>query len=217
MGESTTGPTLLGAASDIHDLGLVLVVGLRSLATQRDTCASPAVIGQFARLLTELDPTASDEDIVERLSVMVAATPKTAGHTAGAAVDVSVRHRDGSDLDRGGPYLELSERMPMSSPFVTGEQAAARELVTTAMARHGLITYPYEFWHYSRGDALAAVAADSDEVAVYGPVDAAADGSVTPIGQPLVALHAPATLVAAVRGAMREHERAAAVPDDLGS
>jgi D-alanyl-D-alanine dipeptidase len=197
---------LLAVARDLHAQGFMLVIedALRSPQTQRHAAASRLLARRVGEMLACADPNAGDQAIVERLGAICAATPITAGHVAGAAVDVSVRAADGSELDRGAGYLDLSERMPMSSPFVEAEQARARELITAAMARQGFIAYPFEFWHYSRGDVLAALASGSSDPAIYGPVHASADGSVTPVEDLQAPLGDPAALVSAVRAAIRE-------------
>ncbi len=197
---------LLAVARSLHAQGLTLVIedALRSPQTQRDVAVSRLLARRVGEMLAWVDPNAGDQEIVEHLGVICAATPITAGHIAGAAVDVSVRRADGRELDRGAAYLDLSERMPMSSPFVEAEQAGARDLVTAAMAKQGFIAYPFEFWHYSRGDVLAALASGSSDPAIYGPVQAAADGSVTPVEDLQTPLGDPAALVGAVRAAIRE-------------
>lgn len=203
---------LLAVAHDLRAQGLTLVIedALRSPETQRHAAASQLLARRVGQMLAWADPYAGDREIVERLGAICAATPITAGHVAGAAVDVSVRRVDGSELDRGAPYLDLSERMPMSSPFIDTQQAQARALVTAAMARQGFVAYPFEFWHYSRGDVLAALASGSSDSAIYGPVHAAADGSVAPVQEPQAPLGDPASLVAAVRAAIREAQSSSA-------
>lgn len=200
---------LLAAAVAFADRGLTLVIedGLRSVETQAETAASPFVIDTLAQMLAAADPTVDDERIIRRLGAMVAATPATAGHVAGAAVDVTVLDADGHELDRGGPYLDLSARMPMASPYITADQRAARALITDVMSAHGLVAYPHEFWHYSRGDTLAATALGDPAPAVFGPVRVAPDGRVTPIGDAHRAFNGPEVLTAAVRRAMQASGR----------
>jgi hypothetical protein len=87
-------------------------------------------------------------------------------------MDISVlRAQDGAEVDRGGPYLEMSERTPMASPFVSAAARGNRRLITELMARHGFAAYPYEFWHYSQGDAICGLLSGVREPARYGPVD----------------------------------------------
>jgi hypothetical protein len=61
----------------------------------------------------------------------------------------------GAELDRGGPYLEMSELTPMASPFAPPDALRNRALITVIMEKHGFMAYPYEFWHYSQGDVFA--------------------------------------------------------------
>jgi D-alanyl-D-alanine dipeptidase len=122
-----------------------------------------------------------------RISVLTATVPKFANHTCGSAVDVSILHRGtGRELDRGGPYLDLSERTPMDSPFISREARRNRGLINRIFAEHGFLAYPYEFWHYSHGDADHALLSGLNTPAVYGPVDLDLDtGHVTTFPTPL--------------------------------
>ncbi|MBN1834955.1 MAG: hypothetical protein JW820_03835 [Spirochaetales bacterium] len=126
-----------------------------------------------------------------RIAALIAMSPKVGTHMSGSAVDVSVlRLSDGGEVDRGAPYLELSEKTPMGSPFVSRQARANRRTITRIMARHGFVTYPFEFWHYNRGDALEACLRRSRRPARYGPVDLdPADGTVAPIGDALQPLN----------------------------
>jgi zinc D-Ala-D-Ala dipeptidase len=174
---------LLGVAEQLAADGALLVVedALRSPADQAGLARNPAELAKVAAVLDRYELAPGDDELVGWLGLMVAATPRTAGHVAGAAVDVSVRRADGSEIDRGATYPDWSERMPMHSPYVTREQAAARALVNDAMAAHGFVALPYEFWHYSRGDAVAATASGERAPARYGPVHVAPSGEIAPI------------------------------------
>lgn len=126
-----------------------------------------------------------------RIAALIAMSPKVGTHMAGSAVDVSVlRLEDGSELDRGAPYLELSEKTPMGSPFLPRQDRANRAAITRIMARHGFVAYPYEFWHYNRGDAMEACLRRSLKPARYGPVDVdPSNCTVTPIAEALEPLN----------------------------
>lgn len=194
---------LLNAAADFARQGMTLVIedGLRSIEWQRRTATSSRIIEGFAEMLVLTNTRMSDHEVVQSIGCIAAPTPKTAGHMAGAAVDVSIRLADGSELDRGCRYPNLSERMPMDSPFLSSKQREARQLVSSIMATHGFSAYPYEFWHYSRGDAHAAVATQSRKPAQYGPVNANEDGIVSPVSDPLERLNDAQRLVELVRTA----------------
>ena len=108
-----------------------------------------------------------------------------------SALDISVLRRDdGRELDRGGPYVELSEKTPMASPFISPEARKNREAITALMRCHGFAAYPYEFWHYSKGDAYERFHTGADDPACYGPVDVDLDtGRTTPMPSPDEPLH----------------------------
>jgi hypothetical protein len=99
-------------------------------------------------------------------------SPKVGTHCSGSAVDVSVISlEDLTEIDRGAPYLEISEKTPMGSPFIPEEAQRNRAEITALMARHGFGTYRFEFWHYNQGDAYDAYLSGSDRPTRYGPVD----------------------------------------------
>jgi D-alanyl-D-alanine dipeptidase len=132
----------------------------------------------------------SAELLCRRISVLTATTPRCANHMSGSALDISVRTYPGRrKVDRGGPYLEMSEKTPMFSPFISAEARRNREWINEAMAARGFRPYPYEFWHYSHGDADWALITGSDAPAQFGPVDLdLRTGSVTPVTDPDAAL-----------------------------
>jgi len=110
---------------------------------------------------------------------------------SGSALDISVVDRsNGNELDRGGPYLELSELTPMSSPLVSEPACRNREQITEIMLGSGFVAYPFEFWHYSRGDTFQTILSPDKPMARYGPInfDPKRD-SVVPINDPLSPLH----------------------------
>ncbi len=128
----------------------------------------------------------SPEEMARCLSALIAASPKVGPHTSGSALDISVLNRnDGTELDRGGPYLEVSELMPMDSPFITHQARRNRDEITALMAEHGFLPYPYEFWHYSKGDGHSEYLAGTGKPARYGAVDMdPAGGKTTPVENP---------------------------------
>ncbi len=164
----------LRAAAELNENGWVMKVedGYRSFEMQRRLATQPAVFGAILRaVLDETEGASPDAELMfRRVSALVATRPRVATHMSGSAIDISVMDRSsGVELDRGGPYLEMSALTPMRSPFITAEQAEVRQGVTTVMARHGFLAYPYEFWHYSAGDTFA-VCIGGVEFARYGPV-----------------------------------------------
>jgi D-alanyl-D-alanine dipeptidase len=128
---------------------------------------------------------------MRRIGALVAAAPKVGTHMSGSAIDISVLDRaSGQEIDRGRPYLEMSELTPMTSPFVSPEAHANRQAITALMAQHGFVTYPWEFWHYNQGDAYDHYLNRTGQPARYGAVNVSlTDGSVEPIADPLTPLN----------------------------
>ena len=112
------------------------------------------------------------ELVFRRAMVLVANIPKIGTHMSGSAIDVSVfRLDDGTEVWRGNPYLEMSERTPMRSPFVEDEALRNRLEITAMLEAQGFVHFPFEFWHFNKNDALGNVVAGINSVARFGPVD----------------------------------------------
>ncbi len=124
--------------------------------------------------------------LLRRLGALVAVAPKVGTHQSGSALDISVLdRRTGKLVDRGGPYLELSEKTPMDSPFISTEAQDNRKAITALFKAHGFYAYPYEFWHYSAGDAYAQKLSGSEQAAAYGAVQLdQQSGQVSPVPDP---------------------------------
>jgi D-alanyl-D-alanine dipeptidase len=130
--------------------------------------------------------TPDPEFCFRRLLTLVAQIPRTGTHMAGSAIDVSVLDRaTGTEVDRGKPYLEMSEYTPMTSPYVSPHALRNRQEITAIMRESGFAEYPFEFWHYSSGDAHDQILRDTGLPARYGAVDYdVAAGTITPIEEP---------------------------------
>ena len=128
----------------------------------------------------------SVDEFMKRLCALVATTPKTGTHMSASAMDISVlRASDLEELERGGSYLELSEKTPMTSPFILPPERKARDLIQRIMFEAGFIAYPYEFWHFCKGDAYGEYLGKTGAPACYGPVDIdVGTGKVSPIVNP---------------------------------
>ncbi len=164
-----------GAAREMNERGWVLKVedGYRSPEMQRAQSHNPLhfdVILQ--KVIWELNGAVpSPELMLRRLSALIATRCRIGTHVSGSAIDISVFDRaTGEEIDRGGPYIELSEKTPMASPFITPEQHRHRVEIEAIMRRHGWFAYPYEFWHFSGGDSYAETIAGTGKPARYGPV-----------------------------------------------
>ncbi len=188
----------VGRAFNKRGWALRIEDGFRSRAMQQALSMRSAVFETIIRkVLWETDGHWPDDAFVfRRMSVLVATAPKIGTHMSASAVDVSVvRLDDGGEVDRGGPYLEISERTPMASPFVTETAQANRKAITALFHEHGFVEYPYEFWHYNAGDAYEMLIRKTGHPARYGAVDLdPATGRVTPIEDPTRPLNDPAAL-----------------------
>ena len=175
-------------------------------ALGRDSGVFTRIVNKVFWELQGKEPSA--ELMFRRLSVLIATRPKLGTHMSGSALDISVVDRSsGDELDRGGPYLELSERTPMSSPFVSESARRIREEITELMGESGFVAYPYEFWHYSQGDAFQTLLDPDRPKAGYGAIDFdAKSGTVTPIGDPLAPLHILEEIEGAVQEALGRRE-----------
>ena len=111
------------------------------------------------------------ELVFRRALVLIANIPKIGTHMSGSAIDISVfRREDGSEVWRGNPYLEMSERTPMRSPFIEPEALRNRLDITAMLEKHGFMHYAFEFWHYNKDDALGHIETGRPAPARFGPV-----------------------------------------------
>ncbi|UCG00107.1 MAG: hypothetical protein JSV89_11335 [Spirochaetaceae bacterium] len=187
--------SFLQAAGRIYARGWILKIedAYRSSAMQRALGRDPGI---FNRILNKVvweqeNAAPSPELMFRRLSVLIATRPKLGTHMSGSALDISVVNRDsGLEVDRGGPYLELSERTPMSSPFVSAPARKNRKQISEIMLGCGFVAYPYEFWHYCQGDVFQTILDPHAPAARYAPVNFdPASGRTIEIDDPLASLH----------------------------
>lgn len=187
-------------AGELNKRDLVLRVedAYRTPRMQKSLALVPDVLDRVIEMVSwesgQEFPT--PEEISDRLKVLVAWYPKTAGHMSGSAVDISVLDKSTlQELDRGGSYMELSENTPMDSPFIDTNCRRNREMISEIFSRHSFFPYPFEFWHYSSGDALSELIAAAGRTARYGPVDFdPSSGNFLPVACPLDALISPEEL-----------------------
>lgn len=184
-------PRLLAVADAMRREGWLLRVedAYRSLAVQAEGTSCDFIVETvFCRTRWELGGRIpSPELVLRRIRVLTATTAMAANHVAGSAFDITVlRAADGREVDRGGSYLEISERTPMASPFLTSAARRNRERINDLLADQGFLPYPYEFWHFSHGDADYELIRGSGRPARFGPVDLAdpVGGQVTPVADP---------------------------------
>ena len=166
---------LLRVAEAFLKRGYVLRIedAYRTPETQtRGACSKYVISSVVEKVIWELDggmPTA--ELVFRRLAAWTATTLKFANHTSGSAVDVTAVHRDGSALDMGGTYPQLSYLTPMASPFVPSEVRQNRQMLCELFGAEGFVPYPFEFWHFSCGDADCEMIAGNGRPGRFGPID----------------------------------------------
>lgn len=93
-------------------------------------------------------------------------------HSTGAAVDLSLQDGAGREVDMGCPIDETTERAYpdfYAGTFDPQRRAIheSRELLNQAMSAAGFCRHTHEWWHYSMGDQMAALAKD-EPFAIYG-------------------------------------------------
>lgn len=180
----------LNAAEAMNRRDWVLKVedGFRNRTMQKHIGRIPAVFDAILeKVLWEREGSLPDPEFMfRRVMALTAQMPKVGTHMSGSAMDISVLDRlTGQEVDRGGPYLEMSERTPMQSPFISAAAQRNREEITAIMGAAGFVFYPYEFWHYNSGDAYERILRDSKTPAQYGAVDwDPAMGTLKPTADP---------------------------------
>ena len=201
----------IDAARRLNRRGWVMHVedGYRTRTMQKDVGLLPMIFDAVLRkVIWEIEGRTPEPDFLfKRLLTLVAQIPKTAPHMAGAAIDISVLDRDtGAEVDRGGPYIELSELTPMDSPFVSQQAQRNRQEITAIMRESGFVEYPYEFWHYGSGEVLEECVRRTGRPMRYGAVDYdASTGQVTPIEEPRKPLNSLEEIRAEIQASLERH------------
>lgn len=167
---------IIAIGREMNDRGWILKIedGFRSLEMQGALVRKPEVFDAVVqRCIWENGGELPSVEFVARRSiVMVANIPKIGGHMSGSAIDISVfRRDDGSEVSRGGPYLTMDETTPMRSPFISQEHLDNRLEITALMESHGFMHYPFEFWHYSKGDVCDRIVNRDASPARFGAVN----------------------------------------------
>lgn len=166
---------VMEAGRAMNERGWILKIedGYRSLEMQGQLVRKPELFDAILQKCIwenggEIPPV---ELVFRRAIVLIANIPKIGTHMSGSAIDVSVfRRDDGHEVWRGNPYLEMSERTPMRSPFVEADSLQNRLDITSILEAHGFIHFPFEFWHYNQGDAMGHLLTNQPAPARFGPV-----------------------------------------------
>ncbi|MBP86014.1 MAG: hypothetical protein CMJ64_04735 [Planctomycetaceae bacterium] len=198
---------------EMNDLGWILKIedGYRSMEMQSQLVRKPDVFDAILKKCIwengdELPPV---EIVFRRAIVLIANIPKTGTHMSGSAIDISVfRRDDGSEVWRGNPYLEMSERTPMRSPFIEADDLQNRLDITAMLEAHGLIHFPYEFWHYNKNDSMGHILSGQPAPARYGPVHwDPQTNQVTPYDDPLSPLNPMDVIEKEIAAAMQRADQ----------
>jgi D-alanyl-D-alanine dipeptidase len=201
----------------LNERGWILKIedAYRSLEMQRQLVLKPAVFDAILdKCIWECGGRLPPVELVARRSiVLIANIPKIGTHMSGSAIDISVLRRDdGTEVWRGEPYLHMSERTPMRSPFVEPAALANRLAITDVLEAHGFIHFPFEFWHYNQDDALGHVVSGTRGPARFGPVEwDPATNRVERCADPLEPLNALDVIERELQAAL-ERARQAEVP-----
>lgn len=207
-------PDFIAAAGEMNSRGWALKIedAYRTTEIQKYNALRPEIFPLvLEKTRWELGGAEPPLDLFRRrLAALIAMSPRVGTHCCGSAIDVSVfALEDGAEIDRGGPYLEVSEKTPMGSPYISDQAAEHRAEITAIMARHGFRTYPYEFWHYNKGDAYDEVLMGSGAPARYGAVDFDPDtGTVRPVKDAAAPLNSADEISSLIRSAMNRDRSA---------
>jgi zinc D-Ala-D-Ala dipeptidase len=182
-------PGFLAAARGLGERGWTLKVedGFRNRLMQKHNALRPEIFPAVLKMVMwELGGAVPGSELMRRrLAAVIASCPRVGTHMSGSAIDISVLRLEGGEVDRGAPYMAMSEITPMGSPFVSPAARINREQITAVFSRSGFSTYPFEFWHYNAGDAYQEHLEGSGRPGRYGAVDLdPATGRTTPIADP---------------------------------
>jgi D-alanyl-D-alanine dipeptidase len=199
---------VLTIGRDMNERGWVMKIedGFRSLEMQGSLVRKPEVFDAILqKCIWEMGgEIPSVESVFRRAIVMVANIPKIGTHMSGSAIDISVFQRDsGEEVWRAGPYLEMSELTPMRSPFIAEEYLQNRLEITAMMESHGFMHFPFEFWHYNKGDAGGHILTGNPAPARFGPVNwDPQTNEVTPVPNPMDPLNPLSVIEEEIAAAM---------------
>jgi D-alanyl-D-alanine dipeptidase len=162
---------LLLAQSRLPDgLRLLVVEAYRSVELQR------AIIAGYRQELRLAHPEWAEERLRVETSKFVSPV-EVAPHGSGGAVDLTLCHPDGTELDMG-TVIDATPEASANACFTGARNISAtarrnRSVLAVALSGAGLVNYPTEWWHWSYGDRYWALVTGATH-ALYGPIGAAA-------------------------------------------
>jgi D-alanyl-D-alanine dipeptidase len=130
----------------------------------------------FDTYLSSLRPAhpGTDHEGLRKLASRYVSPPEIAPHSAGAAVDLTLRTEDGQELDLGtrvnADPEESNGACYTDHPSVSEDARRNRAVLAAALSTAGFVNYPTEWWHWSYGDRYWAMVAGAP-TALYGPCE----------------------------------------------
>ena len=74
---------------------------------------------------------------------------RRSGHSRGSAVDLTLIHKDGSDVDMGGTFDYFGQRSHYSYSKISDTARKNRKYLRTIMMKEGFKPISSEWWHFS--------------------------------------------------------------------
>ena len=98
----------------------------------------------------------------------------------------------------------MNETTPMRSPFISEEHLRNRLEITAIMESHGFMHFPFEFWHFSKGDAADHIMNHDSTPARFGAVNWNVESNeVTPVRNPCEPLNVLPQIEKEIEAALR--------------
>jgi D-alanyl-D-alanine dipeptidase len=145
----------------------LLAEGYRPPTLQR------SIFNGYVTTLRQLHPEASEADIRTAATRWVAPL-ETAGHVAGAAIDLTMCTEHGVEIDMGSPEAATPEESSGAcytlAPGLPAQAQHNRAVMIEVLTSVGMVNYPTEWWHWSYGDRYWALMTKAS-FALYGVRD----------------------------------------------
>jgi len=120
--------------------------------------------------MKQLHPDKEKRELLYLTNAYTAGVPILAAHTAGAAVDVELFKSGESALDFGTSYGTATSQSNTLCEQISQSGRANRQILVNIMEKNGFTNYPFEWWHFSIGDACAAFITGCKHT-IYDPVN----------------------------------------------
>jgi D-alanyl-D-alanine dipeptidase len=162
--EGLTKP-LINVVKELNKLGLTL----RFEYAYRTVEGQKKIYLEMIKRIENEYPKADRDTQLRIAGIYAAWNLATAAHVGGAALDVMLVDIKGRDIDMGAKYLESSTKTTTNSKQISKIAMKNRRILLKVTKKYGFANYPFEFWHFSQGDKIAA-RIQNKKFAIYGPV-----------------------------------------------